>query len=486
MSVKIPSLNLAVAIKMSLITPVILAGGIGSRLWPLSRQAMPKQFLSLLNEHSLLQNTLQRVTGDGFKPALLVCNEQHRFIASHQCEALGVTPKAILLEQQGKNTAPAIGLAAQYALAQGIDSPIFVIPADHYIANFEHLVEQLPDAIAMAEQGKLVTFSIKPDTANCGYGYIKQGAKIANSNCYQVDEFKEKPDRALAQQYVASGEYSFNSGMFLFTPKSYLRELERFAPKIARAVADAANFSQDLGFTRADETALSSCPSDSIDYAILERSDNVVVLPLALNWSDVGGFNALWQNTNKDSLGNRASHDDVLLNCENNLIHSEEGHTVAALGVNNLAVIHTHDATLVANKAQLEHLPQLLAQLANKQSDKLLNHQAVYRPWGNYRVLVEESGFKVKKITVNSGGRLSTQRHQHRAEHWVVVSGIADVSIDGKACALTADQSCYIAAGHIHSLANSQNKPLVLIEVQTGSILDESDIERFDDVYGRS
>ncbi|MDN3378471.1 MULTISPECIES: mannose-1-phosphate guanylyltransferase/mannose-6-phosphate isomerase [unclassified Pseudoalteromonas] len=471
---------------MSLITPVILAGGIGSRLWPLSRQAMPKQFLSLLDEKSLLQNTLARVNGDCFNDTILVCNEQHRFIASHQCEAIGVTPKAILLEQQGKNTAPAIALAAQYALAQGIDSPIFVIPADHYIANFEHLVQQLPDAIAMAEQGKLVTFSIKPDTANCGYGYIKQGSKIANSHCYQVDEFKEKPDLELAQQYVTSGEYSFNSGMFLFTPKSYLRELERFAPKIARAVADAASFSQDLGFIRADEAALEHCPSDSIDYAILERSDNVVVLPLALNWSDVGSFNALWQSASKDSLGNHASYNDVLFNSENNLVYSEEGHTIAALGVNNLAVIHTHDATLVANKAQLDQLPQLLAQLANKQSDKLLNHQAVYRPWGSYRVLVEGSGFKVKKITVNSGGRLSTQRHQHRAEHWVVVSGFADVSIDDKASVLKADQSCYIAAGQIHSLANSQAEPLIVIEVQTGSILDESDIERFDDQYGRN
>lgn len=471
---------------MSSITPVILAGGIGSRLWPLSRQAMPKQFLPLLDEQSLLQNTLTRVSGDSFSDAILVCNEQHRFIASHQCEAIGVEPRAILLEQQGRNTAPAIALAAQYALAQGIDSPIFVIPADHYIVNFEHLVQQFPDAIAMAEQGKLVTFSIKPDTANCGYGYIKQGVKIANSNCYQVDEFKEKPDLKLAQQYVASGEYSFNSGMFLFTPKSYLRELGRFAPKIARMVADAANFSQDLGFIRADETALENCPSDSIDYAILERSDNVVVLPLALKWSDVGSFNALWQSASKDSLGNHASHNDVLFNSENNLVQSEEGHTIAALGVNNLAVIHTHDATLVANKAQLDQLPQLLAQLANKQSDKLLNHQAVYRPWGSYRVLVEGSGFKVKKITVNSGGRLSTQRHQHRAEHWVVVSGIADVSINDKARILTADKSCYIAAGQIHNLANNQAEPLILIEVQTGSILDESDIERFDDQYGRN
>lgn len=471
---------------MSSITPVILAGGVGSRLWPLSRQAMPKQFLPLLNERSLLQNTLVRVSASCFNKPLLVCNEQHRFIASQQCELMGILPQAILLEKQGRNTAPAIALAAQYAMSQGVDSPILVMPADHHIENFDHLIEQLSDAIALAEKGKLVTFSIKPDSANCGYGYIKQGLQIAGSNCYHVDEFKEKPTLLVAQQYLASGEYSFNSGMFLFTPKSYLRELERFAPKIARSVADAANFSQDLCFLRADEDALHHCPSDSIDYAILERSDNVVVLPLALNWSDVGGFNALWQCANKDSLGNKISNDDVLLNSQNNLVHSEHGHTIAALGVHNLAVIHTHDATLVADKNQLDQLPALLQLIANKQSDKLLTHQSVYRPWGSYRVLVEGEGFKVKKITVNPTGKLSTQRHQHRAEHWVVVSGVAEIRIDGHKQVLTADQSCYIASGQIHCLENNQTEPLILIEVQTGSILDEADIERFDDQYGRN
>ena len=467
------------------ITPVILAGGIGSRLWPLSRQAMPKQFLSLLGDESLLQSTLKRCDNECFTDAILVCNEQHRFIVSSQCQQINVQPNALLLEPEGKNTAPAIALAAHYVLQQELDTPLLVMPADHHIDNFELLVAQLPDAVKLAQQGKLITFAIEPDIAHCGYGYIKRGAKIAASNCYEVDEFKEKPSLQQAQQYLAGGGYSWNSGMFLFTPRAYLAELERFAPKIAGFIAQAANFTVDLGFTRAENDILKSCPSDSVDYAILERSANVVVLPLALNWNDVGGFNALWQSTDKDTQGNNQSADTVLLNSENNLLNSESGHTIAALGVKDLAVIHTHDATLVADKNQLYQLPELLKLLAFKHSDKLLHHQAMYRPWGSYRVLVEGVGFKVKKIIVNSNGKLSTQRHQHRAEHWVVVSGIADVNIDGKASTLTADQSCYIAAGHVHSLANTQSEPLIVIEVQTGAILDESDIERFDDQYGR-
>ncbi|KTF10317.1 mannose-1-phosphate guanyltransferase [Pseudoalteromonas sp. H105] len=471
---------------MSLITPVILAGGIGSRLWPLSRQAMPKQFLPLINEASLLQNTLDRVNGRTFNQPILVCNEQHRFIVSQQCTSVGIVPEAILLEQQGRNTAPAIALAAQYALKSGDNTPMFVMPADHYIEDFEQLLAQLPDAIALAEQGKLITFSIKPDSANCGYGYIKQGAQIGQTACYYVDEFKEKPALVQAERYVESGEYSFNSGMFLVTPQAYLTELKRFSPKIAQSVERAADFKKDLVFFRVNEQALQHCPSDSIDYAILERSENVVVVPLSLNWSDVGSFDALWKASPKDELGNCRDKEDVILAGENNLLRSEAGHTIAAIGVSDLAVIHTHDATLIADKSQLGKLPLLLKQLASTQNDKLLNHQVVCRPWGSYRILVEAEGFKVKKIIVNNSAKLSTQRHQHRAEHWVVVSGVADVNIDGKARVLTADQSCYIAAGQIHSLANSQSVPLILIEVQTGSILDESDIERFDDQYGRN
>ena len=468
------------------IIPVVLAGGIGSRLWPLSRQAMPKQFLPLLGDESLLQSTLKRCTEECFTDAILVCNEQHRFIASSQCQQINIQPKAILLEPEGKNTAPAIALAAQYVLQQELDTPLLVMPADHHIDNFELLIAQLPEAVKLAQQGKLITFAIEPDTAHCGYGYIKRGAKIAASNCYEVDQFKEKPNLQMAKQYLASGEYSWNSGMFLFTPRAYLAELQRFAPKIASCIAQAANFTGDLGFTRADNETLKSCPSDSIDYAILERSANIAVLPLALNWNDVGGFNALWQSTDKDEQSNNLSADTVLLNSENNLLKSESGHTLATLGIKDLAVIHTHDATLVADKNQLDQLPELLKLLAVQQGDKLLHHQAMYRPWGSYRVLVAGAGFKVKKITVNSNGKLSTQRHQHRAEHWVVVSGVADICIAGDTQTLTADQSCYIAPGQIHSLANSQSEPLILIEVQTGSILDEADIERFDDKYGRN
>ena len=468
----------------TLITPVILAGGIGSRLWPLSRQAMPKQFLPLLNENmSLLQSTLARVSNELFDNAILVCNEQHRFIAAEQAESS--IPTALLLEPKGKNTAPAIALAAHYALQNGITGPLLVMPADHHIKNFDVLTAKLPEAVKLAEQGKLVTFSITPTEPHTGYGYIKQGAAIVGTGCYDVAQFKEKPDVDTANRYLAQGGYSWNSGMFLFTPAAYLKELERFAPKIATSVAAAAQFTKDLGFTRPSNSALEHCPSDSIDYAILERSNNVVVMPVDLKWSDVGSFSSLDALTKKDKNGNSLNANYIAQKSINNLVINEAEHTLATLGVSNLAIIHTHDATLIANQNELDSLPLLLKQIATTQADKLNHHQVVFRPWGNYRTLVEGTGFKVKKITVNSGAKLSTQRHQHRAEHWVVVSGIADVCINEQAYTLTHDQSCYIAAKQIHSLANNQKEPLIVIEVQTGAVLDESDIERFDDKYGR-
>ncbi|MBH0004963.1 mannose-1-phosphate guanylyltransferase/mannose-6-phosphate isomerase [Pseudoalteromonas sp. SWYJZ12] len=468
----------------TLITPVILAGGIGSRLWPLSRQAMPKQFLSLLSENtSLLQSTLARVTNNLFDNAILVCNEQHRFIAAEQAESSN--PSALLLEPKGKNTAPAIALAAHYALQNGVTGPLLVMPADHHIENFDVLTAKLPEAVKLAEQGKLVTFSITPTEPHTGYGYIKQGAAIAGTGCYDVAQFKEKPDLDTANRYLAQGGYSWNSGMFLFTPAAYLKELERFAPKIATSVAAAAQFTKDLGFTRPSNSALEHCPSDSIDYAILERSDSVVVMPVDLKWSDVGSFSSLDALTKKDENGNSSNANYMAQKSANNLVINEAEHTIATLGVSDLAIIHTHDATLIANQNELDSLPLLLKQIATTQADKLNHHQVVFRPWGNYRTLVEGTGFKVKKITVTSGAKLSTQRHQHRAEHWVVVSGIANVCIDEQAYTLTHDQSCYIAAKQIHSLANNQKEPLIVIEVQTGTVLDESDIERFDDKYGR-
>jgi mannose-1-phosphate guanylyltransferase len=468
----------------TLITPVILAGGIGSRLWPLSRQAMPKQFLPLLNnENSLLQNTLNRVSGAEFSQPILVCNEQHRFIAKEQSSAANVF--GLILEPTGKNTAPAIALAAHYAIQSGLKGPMLVMPADHHIKDFSPLTSQINDAVTLAEQGKLVTFSITPSMAHTGFGYIKQGSKISGSNCFEVAEFKEKPNLATAQKYLAEGGYSWNSGMFLFTPRAYLNELERFAPKIAHSVKVASHFSHDLGFTRPDSEPLEFCPSDSIDYAILERSNNVAVMPVALKWNDVGSFSALASLSKKDSYDNNKSENHTAQNSTNNFVITENDHTVATLGVSDLAIIHTHDATLVANKKELDELPLLLKKLALEHSDKLDHHRVVYRPWGSYRTLVEGAGFKVKKITVNTGAKLSTQRHKHRAEHWVIVSGVADVRIDDQVLMLTQDQSCYIAAKQLHSLANNQQVPLIVIEVQTGAILDENDIERFNDIYGR-
>ncbi|WP_405598460.1 MULTISPECIES: mannose-1-phosphate guanylyltransferase/mannose-6-phosphate isomerase [unclassified Pseudoalteromonas] len=468
----------------TLITPVILAGGIGSRLWPLSRQAMPKQFLPLLSENtSLLQSTLARVSGNQFSNAILVCNEQHRFIAAEQSEQ--ANPQVILLEPQGKNTAPAIALAAHYALQNGITGPMLVMPADHHIEDFNKLIKQLKSASELAIQGKIVTFAITPTEPHTGYGYIKQGAAITNTGCFDVAQFKEKPNLDTATRYLAQGGYSWNSGMFLFTPTVYLKELARFAPKIATSVEQAAKFTKDLGFTRPYKSALESCPNDSIDYAILERSNNVVVMPVDLKWSDVGSFSSLDRLTKKDENGNSLNANYMAQKSTNNLVINEAEHIIATLGVSDLAIIHTHDATLIANQHELDSLPLLLKQIATTQADKLNHHQVVFRPWGNYRTLVEGTGLKVKKITVNSGAKLSTQRHQYRAEHWVVVSGIADVCINKQAYTLTHDQSCYIAAQQIHSLANNQKELLIVIEVQTGTVLDENDIERFDDKYGR-
>lgn len=467
------------------ITPVILAGGIGSRLWPLSRKAMPKQFLSLLSDESLLQSTLKRVTSSHFNPPILVCNEEHRFIAKSQVSEV-VDDFTLLLEPEGKNTAPAIALAAEYAVQNGLMDPLLVMPADHHISDFEKLIARLDDAIALCEQQQLITFAIKPTVPHTGYGYIRQGAELSREGCFKVAEFKEKPAQKLAEQYVLSGDYNWNSGMFLFLPNVYLNELNRFAPKIAHSVTKAAEFKEDLGFLRPNDKVLSACPSDSIDYAILERSDNVAVIPIDLHWSDIGSFSALSTLADKDSFGNYLSSQGVSVDSDNNLLISEADHTIAALGVTNKAIIHTHDATLVADKNALNKLPELLKQLAVSASDKLTHHQVVFRPWGNYRTLVESVGFKVKKISVNSGAKLSTQRHQHRAEHWVVVSGIASVRVGDDEFELSADQSCYIAAKQIHRLANYYHEPLIVIEVQTGGILDECDIERFEDEYGRN
>ena len=330
------------------ITPVILAGGIGSRLWPLSRKAMPKQFLSLLSEKSLLQSTLLRVADSRFNAPILVCNEEHRFIAKTQIAEI-TDNYTLLLEPEGKNTAPAIALAAEFALQNGLTDPLLVMPADHHISDFDKLIACLDNAIALCQQQQLITFAITPTEPHTGYGYIRQGEQLVHEGCFKVAEFKEKPALQLAEKYLSSGEYGWNSGMFLFLPDVYLSELNRFAPKIADSVAKAASFTTDLGFPKDPADAL-ACPSDSIDYAILERSANVAVIPVDLNWSDVGSFSALSKIAEKDQHGNYLASQGVSLDSENNLLISESDHTIAALGVSNKAIIHTYDATLVADK----------------------------------------------------------------------------------------------------------------------------------------
>lgn len=468
-----------------MIVPVILSGGSGSRLWPLSRELYPKQFLPLVDGQTLLQNTILRVAAvPGIAPPIVVCNEAHRFLVAEQLRVIDSPPAAVLLEPVGRNTAPATAAAALHALAQGGSDPLLlVLPADHIIVDAGGFRQAVERVARYAEAGRLITFGIVPEAPETGYGYIKTGA--AEGEVYRVERFVEKPDAVTAQTYVASGAYYWNSGMFMFRASRFLEELERFAPAIASACRQAHQTAgADLDFLRLDKTAFAACPSDSIDYAVMEKTHNAVVMPVDVGWSDVGAWSALWSVADRDEHGNKMSGDVLAVDTRGSYVRAES-RLVATLGIDNLVVVETADAVLVAHKDRVQEVKTLVKGLKAQDRAEAQNHRKVYRPWGSYDCIDQELRFQVKRITVKPGASLSLQMHHHRAEHWTVVRGTARVTRGDETFLLTENQSAYIPLGTRHRLENPGKIPLELIEVQSGSYLGEDDIVRFDDVYGR-
>lgn len=469
--------------------PVIMAGGSGTRLWPLSRGNYPKQFLALTAEATMLQQTLLRLNGMPHQAPLLICNEDHRFIAAEQVRQLGLAGASILLEPVGRNTAPAIALAALQAAATNPQAVLLVLAADHVIEDEAAFQAAVREAEPLATSGKLVTFGIVPTCAETGYGYIRRG--VSTGSAYQVDAFVEKPNLLTAEQYLASGEYYWNSGMFMFRADRYLGLLAKYQPAmLAACQAAMAELSPDLDFVRVKKAAFEACPDNSIDYAIMEplsrdEPESVVVVPLAAGWNDVGGFAALWQVSGKNSDGN-AHQGDVWSHNSHNCYVRAEQQLVATVGVQDLVVISTKDAVLVAHKDHAQDVKHIVAQLKAHQRPEVTFHREVYRPWGKYDSVDNGERFQVKRITVKPGAKLSVQMHHHRAEHWIVVSGTAKVTIDGVDQYLTENQSVYIPITAVHALENPGKVPLELIEVQSGSYLGEDDIVRFEDRYGRA
>ena len=469
-----------------MIVPVILCGGSGSRLWPLSRESYPKQFLPLLDKQTLLQNTMLRVaTIKDIAPPLVICNEEHRFMVAEQLRVLNITPAAVILEPVGRNTAPATAVAALHALAQdaGADPLLLVLPADHVIADAEQFRQAIEQVAPYAEAGKLITFGIVPEAPEIGYGYIKAGAP--EGGVYRVERFVEKPDASAAQTYVNSGAYYWNSGMFMFRAARFLEELERFAPEIARACRKAQAVERaDLDFLRLDRAAFEACPSDSIDYAVMEKTAYAVVKPLDVGWNDIGAWSALWAVGRRDEHGNVLDGDVLTVATRNSYVRTES-RLVATVGVDDLVVVETPDAVLVAHKDRVQEVKTIVNRLKAERREEARSHRKVYRPWGAYDCIDNEERFQVKRITVKPGASLSLQMHHHRAEHWTVVHGTARVTRGDETFLLTENQSAYIPIGTRHRLENPGKIPLELIEVQSGSYLGEDDIIRFDDIYGR-
>ncbi|KKF89858.1 MULTISPECIES: mannose-1-phosphate guanylyltransferase/mannose-6-phosphate isomerase [Stenotrophomonas] len=467
---------------MSSIQPVILSGGSGTRLWPLSREAYPKQFLPLAGELTMLQATWKRVAPIAARGPLVIANEEHRFVAAEQLQQVGAEPAAIILEPVGRNTAPAIAVAALEATRDGGDALLLVLPSDHVINNETAFRSAVQAAAAAAEAGKLVTFGIVPTGPETGYGYIKaadgQGLRA-------VERFVEKPDLGTATRYVSSGQYYWNSGMFLFKASRYLQELERFQPAMLAGSRRAwQQARRDADFTRLDKEAFTAVPSDSIDYAVMEKTADAVVIPLDAGWNDVGSWTALRDVSQQDGDGNAHQGDVIAIDCRNTYAYAQR--LVALVGLDDVVVVETDDAVLVGKADRMQEVKTVVAQLKAEGRSEATWHRKVYRPWGAYDSIDNGERFQVKRITVKPGGTLSLQMHHHRAEHWIVVSGTAEVTRGDEVILLSENQSTYIPLGVTHRLRNPGKLPLELIEVQSGSYLGEDDIVRFEDTYGRS
>ena len=464
--------------------PVILSGGAGTRLWPLSRAVLPKQLLPLVSDRTMLQETVLRLKGGAeLQAPLIVCGNEHRFMVAEQLREIGVTPLGIMLESAGRNTAPAVAAAAEYLRAIDPEALMLVLPADHVITDRAAFHAAIASAARLAGEGALATFGVVPTAPETGYGYIHRGEAVGAA--YKVDRFVEKPDQAKAQSFLDDGAYYWNSGMFLFRAERYLSELAEFAPAIAAAAATAVQKAyRDMDFCRLDETAFAASPSDSIDYAVMERTQHAVVVPADIGWSDVGSWSALRDVLPHDAQGN-ATRGDVYLDGVSNSLVRAESRIVALVGVSDVVVVETADAVLVAHKDQVQRVKQVVEHLKTTERTEHLHHTKVYRPWGCYEGIDIGERFQVKRITVNPGGKLSLQMHHHRAEHWIVVSGTARVTCGDSVTLLSENQSTYIPIGMNHRLENPGKLPLHLIEVQSGSYLGEDDIVRFEDVYQR-
>jgi mannose-1-phosphate guanylyltransferase/mannose-6-phosphate isomerase len=471
-----------------MIIPVIMAGGTGSRLWPVSRESYPKQFVSFQDSKpSLFQQALQRLDGiDGLQAPIVLSNDNCRFLVVEQLDAIGIENANIILEPVARNTAPAVALAALSAQQKSPDALLLVLAADHLIENIDAFHNAIAIAAENASNGKLATFGVPPNKPETGYGYIKRAESLGEA--FGVESFVEKPNLAKAQQYLSSGEYYWNSGMFMFSAATYLAELEAFAPEIYNCCADAfntASIDAKFGFTRLSAQSFSQCPSDSIDYAIMEKTTKATVVPLDAGWSDLGAWDAIWEQADKDPQGNSSTGDVYLEGVSNSYVHASS-RLVSVLGMEDAVIIETADSVLVSNKSSSQDVKTIVQKLKQQGRFEANEHTLVHRPWGSYESLAEGSNFQVKRIIVNPGGSLSLQLHHYRAEHWAVVSGTAKVTNGNQVFFLEAGQSTYIPVEVKHRLENLGDEPVILIEVQCGSYLGEDDIERFEDIYGRS
>lgn len=469
------------------IVPVILSGGTGTRLWPVSRESFPKQLWPLVSDRTMLQDTARRGMGPGFAPPIVVCNHEHRFLIAEQLRATGIADAEIVLEPVGRNSAPAITTAALLAAEADPDAVLWMMPADHAIQRMDALYAALGRAAVAARAGRIVTFGMQPHRAETAYGYIEVGPELAIApGVHALARFVEKPDAATAARLVESGDHLWNSGMFVFTAATLLAEMERFAPDVLAAVRRAVEARvRDLDFTRLDPAAFAACPNISLDYAVAERTTAAAVVPADLGWSDVGSWDALWEQSPKDGAGN-ATVGDVLLEGADNCYVRSDGMLTAVVGLQDAVVVVTGDAVLAMHRDRAQDVKRVVDRLRRAGRHEAVAHNRMYRPWGFYERLILSDRFQVKRIVVSPGHKLSLQRHFHRAEHWVVVSGTALVSRDEDELMVRENESVYLPLGCTHRLANPGRIPLTLIEVQSGSYLGEDDIVRVEDTYGRT
>ncbi|TBL73551.1 mannose-1-phosphate guanylyltransferase/mannose-6-phosphate isomerase [Obesumbacterium proteus] len=461
-----------------MIQPIIMAGGTGSRLWPLSRTLHPKQFLSLISPNTMLQDTVSRLDGIAHDDPIIICNEDHRFIVAEQLRAKNYRHNGIILEPIGRNTAPAVALGALHAIASGNDPILFILAADHSITDIDAFILSVNKAINEASKGNLVTFGITPTSPETGYGYIKKGKPVSDYS-FTVDKFVEKPNQAIAQSYIDSGDYFWNSGLFMFKASVFLRELGRFRPDILLACQRSFdNSKKDLDFIRLDESEFRECSDESVDFAVMEHTENAVVVPLNANWNDVGSWSALWDISDKDTNGNSSRGDNLLFETSNSYVHSQS-RLVAAIGLDNTIIVETKDAVLVANKNSVQEVKSVVNELKRLNRHEYIQHKEVYRPWGMHEEIANGNRYHVKYVIVQPGKKIDTQVHYHRAEHWIIVSGTAKITNGDKTFLVTENESTYIPVGALHSLENPGKIPLELIEIQSGTYLNEDDIVRF-------